>query len=80
MEQCTADPTPQKVRTALVGLGYIDERIHGPERVGERVTFTLDLRVLGGELWHGRTGSSTTVVESYGASPEVECLDVRRGP
>ncbi|MEU6354010.1 hypothetical protein ABZ896_32550 [Streptomyces sp. NPDC047072] len=73
-----ADPTPEQVRTTLVGLGYIDKRIHGPERAGARVEFTLDLRVLGGHLClDGRTGGGTTVIESYGASPEVECRDVR---
>ncbi|MFF0080713.1 hypothetical protein ACFYR1_13585 [Streptomyces canus] len=76
--QNTADPAPEQVRTTLVGLGYIDERIHGPERAGRRVKFTLDLRVQGGELFlDGRTGGGTTAIEPYGASPKVECRDVR---
>ncbi|WP_249125850.1 hypothetical protein [Streptomyces sp. A2-16] len=75
----TPAPTPRQVRRTLHDLGYIDERIHGPRRSGEQVKFTLDLRLLGGELClDGTTGPGGTVVESYGGSPEVECLEVRR--
>ncbi|MFF0010278.1 hypothetical protein [Streptomyces sp. NPDC005374] len=75
----TPTPSPQQVRQTLHDLGYIDERIHGPRRSGDTVKFTLDLRLLGGELClDGTTGSGGTVVESYGGSQEVECLEVRR--
>lgn len=79
----TTDPTPRQVGEVLRGLGYIEERIHGPRRSGESVEFTLDLRLLGGQLClSGRvTGTDTgtrTVFDPYGASPEVSCLEVRR--
>ncbi|MPY52661.1 hypothetical protein FPZ41_30440 [Streptomyces sp. K1PN6] len=75
----TADPTPGQVGDVLRGLGYIDERVHGPQRSGERVEFTLDLRVMGGQLClSGGVTDARTVVEPYGASEEVSCLDVRR--
>jgi hypothetical protein len=75
----TPTASPQQVRQTLHDLGYIDERIDGPQLSGDRVKFTLDLRLLGGELClDGTTGSDGTVVESYGGSQEVECRDVRR--
>ncbi|MEV6593083.1 hypothetical protein [Streptomyces acidicola] len=75
----TADPTPGQVGDVLRGLGYIDERVHGPQRSGESVEFTLDLRVMGGQLClSGSVTGARTVVEPYGASEEVGCLDVRR--
>ncbi|WP_247196682.1 hypothetical protein [Streptomyces sp. GESEQ-35] len=74
-----ADPTPGQVGDVLRDLGYIDERVDGPQRSGERVEFTLDLRVLGGQLClDGSVTGTGTAIEPYGASPEVECLDVRR--
>lgn len=75
----TPDPTPRQVGEVLRGLGYIDERVHGPRRSGESVEFTLDLRVMGGRLClSGAVSGTRTVVEPYGASEEVGCLDVRR--
>ncbi|MFE7244207.1 hypothetical protein [Streptomyces sp. NPDC057580] len=73
------DPTPSRVREALRGLGYIDERIHGPQRSGKTVEFILDLRVMGGQLClSGSVSGARTAIEPYGASPEVGCPDVRR--
>lgn len=74
----TPDPTPRHVGKLLRGLGYIDERIHGPQRSGESVVFTLDLRVLGGQLclFGGVTGAKSHI-EPYGASVEVGCVDVQ---
>ncbi|GGN79449.1 hypothetical protein GCM10011579_063930 [Streptomyces albiflavescens] len=75
----TPDPTPRQVREVLRGLGYIDERIHGPQRSDESVEFTLDLRVMGGQLClSGSAKGTRSVIEPYGASPEVGCLDVQR--
>ncbi|ORT61474.1 hypothetical protein BKD26_04800 [Streptomyces sp. CB03238] len=75
----TPDPTPSHVKEALRGLGYIDERIHGVQRSGEKVTFVLDLRVMGGQLClSGRTNGTRTAIEPYGASVEVDCTEVRR--
>lgn len=75
----TPDPTPRQVREVLRGLGYIDERIHSPQRSGESVEFALDLRVLGGQLClFGSVTGTRTVIEPYGASVEVGCLDVQR--
>lgn len=75
----TPAPSPLQVRQTLHDLGYIDERIHGPHRSGDTVKFTIDLRLLGGELClDGTTGSGGTVVEAYGGSTEVECMEVRR--
>ncbi|MGW4032768.1 hypothetical protein ACWEFL_26285 [Streptomyces sp. NPDC004838] len=72
-------PAPQPVKKTLRGLGYIDERIHGPQRSGDRVEFTLDLRILGGELClSGNVTGTKTVIEPYGASSEVDCTDVER--
>lgn len=73
------DPTPRQVREVLRSLGYIDERIHGPQRSGQSLEFTLDLRVLGGQLClSGSVTSTRTAIEPYGASSEVGCLDVQR--
>ncbi|MFI6275009.1 hypothetical protein [Streptomyces sp. NPDC050988] len=75
----TPDPTPGQVRDVLRGLGYVDQRIHGPQRSGESVEFTLDLRLLGGELClSGKVTGTRTVTDAYGGSPEVGCTDVRR--
>ncbi|MEU9955349.1 hypothetical protein [Streptomyces sp. NPDC050982] len=75
----TPDPTPEQVKDVLRGLGYIDLRIHGPQRSGESVEFTLDLRLLGGELClSGKVTGTRTVTDPYGGSPEVACTDVRR--
>ncbi|MEU9173982.1 hypothetical protein AB0D34_40510 [Streptomyces sp. NPDC048420] len=75
----TPATTPEQVRRTLHTLGYIDERIHGPELAANRVKFTLDLRLLGGSLClDGVTADGRTTVEPYGASVEVECRDVRR--
>lgn len=75
----TPATTPEQVRRTLHTLGYIDERIHGPELMAGRVKFTLDLRLLGGSLClDATTAAGRTRVESYGASVEVECRDVRR--
>ncbi|NGO13321.1 hypothetical protein G5C60_38420 [Streptomyces sp. HC44] len=77
----TPDPTPQQVRKTLHDLGYIDERLHGPQRSGESVKFTLDLRILGGGLClSGSTTGTKTAIEPYGAtaSEEISCLDVQR--
>ncbi|WP_407839453.1 hypothetical protein ACE1OC_28775 [Streptomyces sp. DSM 116496] len=45
-----ADPTPAKVRAALNGLGYPDERIHDLKQSGAATHFFLDLRENGGRL------------------------------
>ncbi|MFI6493824.1 hypothetical protein [Streptomyces sp. NPDC050564] len=75
----TPDPTPRQVREVLRSLGYIGERIHGPQHSGQSVEFTLDLRVLGGQLCLlGGVTDTRTVIEPYGASSEVDCLDVQR--
>ncbi|MEV2232552.1 hypothetical protein AB0H69_28840 [Streptomyces phaeochromogenes] len=75
----TPDPTPEQVKDVLHGLGYIDLRIHGPQRSGESVEFTLDLRLLGGQLClSGKVTGTRTVTDPYGGSPEVTCPDVRR--
>ncbi|MFF4834897.1 hypothetical protein [Streptomyces sp. NPDC001315] len=41
------------------------------------LVFTLDLRVMGGQLclFGGGASGTRTVVEPYGASVEVGCLD-----
>ncbi|MFD3310635.1 hypothetical protein [Streptomyces sp. NPDC058694] len=75
----THDPTPGQVKDVLRGLGYIDLRIHGPQRSGESVEFTLDLRLLGGLLClSGNVTGTKTVTDPYGGSPEVACTDVQR--
>ncbi|MEU0641343.1 hypothetical protein [Streptomyces umbrinus] len=75
----TPDPTPRQVKDVLRGLGYVDLRIHGPQRSGESVEFTLDLRLLGGQLClSGKVTGTRTVTDPYGGSPEVACPDVRR--
>ncbi|MCX5602202.1 hypothetical protein OOK29_28995 [Streptomyces phaeochromogenes] len=75
----TPDPTPGQVKDVLHGLGYIDLRIHGPQRSGEGVEFTLDLRLLGGELClSAKVTGTRTVTDPYGGSSEVACPDVRR--
>ncbi|GGJ67080.1 hypothetical protein GCM10012282_75100 [Streptomyces lacrimifluminis] len=48
--QSVSEPTPAKVRKALNGLGYIDERIHGLQQDGKATRFHLDLREKGGRL------------------------------
>lgn len=72
-------PTPQQVRTVLHRLGYIDQRIDGPRRSGDTVEFTLDLRLMDGELCQsGSVTGTRTVIDSYGGSAEVGCTDVKR--
>ncbi|MFE4634130.1 hypothetical protein ACFRJ1_12205 [Streptomyces sp. NPDC056773] len=44
------EPTPAKVRAALNGLGYPDERIHDLRQSGASTHFSLDLRENGGRL------------------------------
>jgi len=64
--QKVSDPTPAKVRKALNGLGYIDERIHGLKQDGEATRFYLDLRKSGGRLWEaGRAAGEETDVNVY---------------
>ncbi|MEU6591313.1 hypothetical protein ABZ923_19185 [Streptomyces sp. NPDC046881] len=75
----TPDPTPDQVRDALRGLGYLDERIDGPDRTGRSTTFTLDLRIMDGRLCLDGTVTGTrTTVTPYGGASQVECRDVRR--
>ncbi|WP_405644694.1 hypothetical protein [Streptomyces sp. NBC_00019] len=75
----TPDPTATQVTKALHDLGYIEERVHTPQRAADHVEFTLDLRVMGGQLClSGSTTGTRTTIEAYGGSPEVECQDVRR--
>ena len=77
--QGTPDPTPAQVKDVLRGLGYVDLRIHGPQRSGKSVEFTLDLRLLGGLLClSGSVTGTRTVTDPYGGSPEVGCTDVQR--
>ncbi|WP_329336327.1 hypothetical protein OG866_19325 [Streptomyces sp. NBC_00663] len=74
-----ADPAPGEVATVLRGLGYLDERIDGPQRTRGGVEFTLDLRVMGGSLClSGSTTGTKTTIEPYGADVEVDCTEVRR--
>ena len=62
--QKVSDPTPAKVRTALNGLGYLDERIHGLKQEGEATRFYLDLRESGGRLCEaGRAAGAETDVQ-----------------
>lgn len=71
-------PTPAQVGTVLRGLGYIDERVNGPQQDGESAEFTLDLRLLGGgPCLTGRVQGTEVAFESYGGHPEVDCQDVR---
>ena len=75
----TADPAPGDVDAVLRGLGYIEERIDGPQRARGGVEFTLDLRVMGGSLClSGTTTGTKTTIEPYGADVEVACTEVRR--
>ncbi|MFI9827818.1 hypothetical protein ACIHIX_09015 [Streptomyces sp. NPDC051913] len=74
-----ADPAPGGVAAVLRGLGYLDERIDGPQRARDGVEFTLDLRVMGGSLClSGTTTGTKTTIEPYGADVEVDCTQVRR--
>ncbi|MFF5496461.1 hypothetical protein [Streptomyces aquilus] len=74
-----ADPAPSDVAAVLRGLGYIEERIDGPQRARGGVEFTLDLRVMGGSLClSGTTTGTKTTIEPYGADVEVACTQVRR--
>lgn len=74
----TADPAPGDVAAVLRGLGYIEERIDGPQRARGGVEFTLDLRVMGGSLClSGTTTGTKTTIEPYGADVEVACTEVR---
>ncbi|MEU2234684.1 hypothetical protein [Streptomyces vietnamensis] len=67
------DPTPDKVRKVLNGLGYINERIHGLRRSGTATTFALDLRDKGGRLClNGSVDGDKTLVEA--------CVAPRKGP
>ncbi len=76
----TPDPTQHQVKDALRGLGYLDERVDGPRRSAGGVGFTLDLRIMGGQLCLDGTVTGTkTAVVPYGASPQVTCQEVRRG-
>jgi len=75
----SADPAPEDVGAVLRGLGYIDERIDGPQRARDGVDFTLDLRLMGGSLClSGTTTGTKTTIEPYGADVEVACTQVRR--
>ncbi|MGW8762585.1 hypothetical protein ACWGN5_08805 [Streptomyces sp. NPDC055815] len=68
-----ADPTPDKVRKILNGLGYIDARIHGLRQSGTATTFTLDLRDKGGRLCvNGSAEGDRTLVEA--------CVAPEKGP
>ncbi|MFJ4772897.1 hypothetical protein ACIP88_27995 [Streptomyces uncialis] len=61
-----AEPTPAKVRKALNGLGYIDQRVHGLKQSGKKTHFLLDLRVLGGKLaLKGTAAGKRTDVDSF---------------
>ncbi|MEU9083325.1 hypothetical protein [Streptomyces sp. NPDC048357] len=58
------DPTPAKVRAALNGLGYPDERIHDLKQSGATTQFFLDLRENGGRLClEGSVGGEEPVVD-----------------
>ncbi|MFJ5879172.1 hypothetical protein ACIQD1_31165 [Streptomyces sp. NPDC093088] len=58
------DPTPAKVRAALNGLGYPDERLHGLKQSGATTQFALDLRENGGRLClKGSMGGEEPVVD-----------------
>ncbi|MFD6360232.1 hypothetical protein [Streptomyces roseolus] len=58
------DPTPAEVRSALNGLGYPDERIHGLKQSGATTQFFLDLRENGGRLClAGSVGGEEPVVD-----------------
>ncbi|WP_329279474.1 hypothetical protein [Streptomyces sp. NBC_00691] len=74
----SGDPTAAHVEKALAEIGYdLPYRLHGPEEVGGRVEFTLDLR--GGELCLDGTYDGTrTTFDPYGAHPAVYCTDVKR--
>ncbi|SNX63065.1 hypothetical protein SAMN06272735_4862 [Streptomyces sp. TLI_55] len=75
----TADPAPGDVAGVLRKLGYLEERIDGPQRARGGVEFTLDLRVMGGSLClSGTTTGTKTTIEPYGADVEVACTEVRR--
>ncbi|WP_369147890.1 hypothetical protein [Streptomyces sp. R44] len=68
-----ADPSPDKVRKILNGLGYIDARIHGLRQSGTATTFALDLRDKGGRLClNGSVEGHKTLVE--------KCVAPRKGP
>ncbi|MFB6518348.1 hypothetical protein [Streptomyces sp. NPDC056401] len=65
-----ADPTPGKVRAALNGLGYPDERIHDLEQSGATTHFFLDLRENGGRLClEGSAGGGEEVVVDKCVAP-----------
>ncbi|MFJ5832169.1 hypothetical protein [Streptomyces sp. NPDC093089] len=72
--------TPAAVTKALHGIGYdVDHRIDGPRQAGAAVSFTLDLRSMGGQLCLAATFDGTrTTLDPYGASPDVRCTDVKR--
>ncbi|PWI17201.1 hypothetical protein DI272_25845 [Streptomyces sp. Act143] len=75
----SADPAPEDVGAVLGGLGYIQERVDGPQRARGGVEFTLDLRVMGGSLClSGTTTGTKTTIDSYGADVEADCTEVRR--
>ncbi|MFC8175691.1 hypothetical protein ACFY84_26000 [Streptomyces sp. NPDC012438] len=58
------EPTPAKVRAALNGLGYPDERIHDLKQSGVTTQFFLDLRENGGRLClKGSVGGEEPVVD-----------------
>ncbi|MFD8076484.1 hypothetical protein ACFV3E_27955 [Streptomyces sp. NPDC059718] len=66
-----ADPTPDKVRRVLNGLGYVDERIHGLKRSGATTRFSIDLRVMGGALGLKGTAAGTYTDVEFFAAPET---------
>ncbi|MFF4249364.1 hypothetical protein ACFYY2_33555 [Streptomyces sp. NPDC001822] len=58
------DPTPAKVRAALKGLGYPDERVHDLKQSGATTQFFLDLRENGGRLClEGSVGGEEPVLD-----------------
>ncbi|MCM1951194.1 hypothetical protein NC315_38470 [Streptomyces sp. G2] len=62
--QKLTDPTPAKVRAALNGLGYPDERIHALKQSGATTQFFLDLCENGGRLClEGSVGGEEPVVD-----------------
>ncbi|MER6349038.1 hypothetical protein ACWC10_27805 [Streptomyces sp. NPDC001595] len=74
-----SEPRPAQVAERLRGLGYPEASVDGPRSSGDRVEFIVDLRLMDGQLClAGSTSGGRTETEPYGASPEVECADVRR--
>ncbi|MEV7639141.1 hypothetical protein AB0O32_04345 [Streptomyces rubiginosohelvolus] len=71
--QMLADPTPAKVRAALNGLGYTDERIHHLKQDGKETRFHLDLREDGGRL-------CASGLAAGAVSDVVPCVAAAEGP